>query len=132
MRALIFPHLTRITSRFTASVAQSGDTPLILRASNTTTRFSIRLSDFCNFTPRIHQKRSHQVRNPKFSWGACSYRPSSRRPTCALITYWNPPFQNSRSATAHHPLHSFLHTPLPSILTGSHTLDLPTVHLPAA
>ena len=26
-------------------------------------------SNFCNFTPRLHQKQSQKVRNPKFSWG---------------------------------------------------------------
>ena len=76
MRALIFPCLMWITSCFAASVTQSGVTPLILRASNATTRFSIRSSNFCNFTPRIHQKGS-QVRNPKFSsvGGGCSQIP---------------------------------------------------------
>ena len=37
--------------------------------SNTTTRFSCRLSYFCNFTLRLHKKRSQKVRNPKFSLG---------------------------------------------------------------
>ena len=111
MRALIFPHRTRIIGCFAASMTRSGVTPLILRASNTTTRFSSRSSNFCNFTPRTHQKRS-QVRNPKvrnvlrrseiknFPGGACPQAPPSRRPTHTLIAYWNPPFQNSRSATA--------------------------------
>ena len=31
-------------------------TPLLLWASKTTTRFSSKLSKFCNFTPRLHQK----------------------------------------------------------------------------
>ena len=104
MRALIFPHLAWILTRcFAASAARSGVTPLFLRASNTTTRLSSRSSYFCNFTQRIHQKRSQKVRNPKFSWGACPQTPPSRRPTRALIAYWNPPFQNSiyRSATDH-------------------------------
>ena len=72
---------------------------LILRASNLKTRFSSWSSNFYNFTPRIHQKRSQKVRNPKFSWGACPQTPPIRRPMRALIAYWNPPFQNSRSAT---------------------------------
>ena len=42
---------------------------------NTTTRFSSRSSNFFNFTPRIHQKRSQKVRNPTFSWGACPQTP---------------------------------------------------------
>ena len=42
--------------------------PLFWR--NETARFSSRSSNFCNFTPRIHQtERSQQVRNQKFSWG---------------------------------------------------------------
>ena len=73
---------------------------LILRASNTTTRFSSRSSNFYNFTPRIHQKRSQKVRNPKFSWGDMPPDPPSKHATRALIAYWNPPSQNSRSATA--------------------------------
>ena len=52
-----------------------GVPPLILRASKATTGFHSRSSKFCNFTPRIHQKRSHKVRNPKFSWGACPQIP---------------------------------------------------------
>ena len=62
MRALIFLRLTQITSCFAASAAQSGVTPLILWASNTTARFSSRLTNLCNFTPRIHQKLSQKVR----------------------------------------------------------------------
>jgi len=69
MRALIFPLLTRITSCFVASATQNGVTPLILQASNTTTRFSSKTSNFCNFTQRLHQKQSQKVRNPKFFWG---------------------------------------------------------------
>ena len=38
---------------FAASAARSGGTPLILRASNTTTRFSSRSSNFA-VTPRVH------------------------------------------------------------------------------
>ena len=40
--------------------------------TTTTTRFSSGSSNFRNFTPRIHQKQSQKVRNPKFSWGACT------------------------------------------------------------
>ena len=46
-----------------------------LRASNTTTRFSSKSSCFCNFTPRMHQKRSQKVRNPNFPGGACPQIP---------------------------------------------------------
>ena len=35
----------------------------------------------------------------KFSWGGMPPDPPSRRATRALIAYWNPPFENSRSAT---------------------------------
>ena len=71
MKMLIFPCLTQITitSCFAASAVRNGVTSLILCASNTTTRFSSGLSNFCNFTTRIHQKRSQMVRNPKFSLG---------------------------------------------------------------
>ena len=84
---------------FAASAALREVTPLILRASNTTTiRLAVDRPTFCNFTPRLHQKRSQEV---KFSWGG-GMPPDlpSRRATRALIAYWNPPFQNSRSATA--------------------------------
>ena len=65
--------LTRTTmQRCAASAARSGVTPLILRASNTTNRFSSRSS---NFIPKIHQKRSQEVRNPKSSWRACPQTP---------------------------------------------------------
>ena len=67
--------LMRITRCFAAFEARSGVTPLILRASNTTTRFSNRSSSFCNFTPRIHQKRSQKVRNQKKSWWTCPQTP---------------------------------------------------------
>ena len=62
-----FPLLTRITSKM--------ESHLILQTSNTETRFS-RSS---NFTPRIHQKRSQKVRNPKFSWGGMPPDPPRRR-----------------------------------------------------
>ena len=58
MRALMW-----ITSCFEASAARSGVTPLILRASNTTTRFSSRS---CNYIPRILQKQSQEAKNPIF------------------------------------------------------------------
>ena len=78
--ALIFPvpyaDNQLLCSLCNSAAARSGVTPLILRASNT--RFSSRWSNFCTFTPRIHQKQS-QVRN--LLGGA-------------------PPFQNSRSTTA--------------------------------
>ena len=99
MRALIFPLLTR-TTRSLCGPKQSH----AFNASNTT-RFSSRLSNFCNFTPRIHQKQSQKVRNLNLSWGRVggghASDPSSWHATHALIAYWNPPFQNSRSATVH-------------------------------
>ena len=101
MRALIFPCLTMITSCFAASAARSGVTLLIpVRALSTTTRFSSRSSSFCNFNQIIHQKQSQKVRNPKFFIGGMPQDPFSRRATCALITYWSTPSQNSRSTTA--------------------------------
>ena len=84
-----------------------GVTPLILRAPNTKISFSSKSSNFSNFTPRIHQKWSQKVRNPKFSWGHAP-RPYSRNATHAFIAYWNPPFQNSRSATVLNGLHCFV------------------------
>ena len=60
-----------ITSSFAASAAKWSHT-FIPRASNPTTRFSSRLS---NLIPRIHQKRSQEVRNPNFFWGACPQTP---------------------------------------------------------
>ena len=93
MGARIFPQLTKLTSFFAASVARSGVIPLILQASNTTTRFSSRSSNFCNFTPRIHQKGSQKVSTPNFSWGSMPLDPPSSCPTCTLIAYWNPLFK---------------------------------------
>ena len=65
----------RITSCFAASVAQSGVKPLILRASNPTTRFSSRSSSFCNLTLRIHQKRSQKSKILLGGRGACPQIP---------------------------------------------------------
>ena len=90
MSVLIFLRLTQITSCFAASAARGKVTPLILRASNTTTRFSSRWSNFCSFTARIHQKRS-QIRNPKFSWGACPHIPLAGA-LCALKSHTGTPF----------------------------------------
>jgi len=70
-----------------------------LLCNNTITRFSSRSSNFCNFTPRIHQKRSQKVKNYKIFLGGMPPDPSIKRATRALIAYWNPPFKNSRSAT---------------------------------
>ena len=103
MRALIFPHLTWITSCYVASATRSRVTPLILPAPNTTTRFSSRSFNFCNFTPRIHQKWSQKVKKhtnfPEGGGESMPPDPSNRCAMHALIAYWNPPFQNSRSAT---------------------------------
>ena len=55
---------------------------------------------FCNFTPRVHQKQSQKIKHHKnFPGGGMPPDPPSRRATRALIAYWNPPFENSRSAT---------------------------------
>ena len=62
--------------------------------------FRSKTFNFCNFTPRIHQKRSQKVRNPKNFLGCKPPDPPSRRASCALIAYWNPPFKNPRSAIA--------------------------------
>ena len=71
----------------------------ILRASNTTTRFSTRsiVQLLQYFIPRLHQKRSQKVRNLP---GGMPPDSPNRHATCILIAYWNPLFQNSRSATA--------------------------------
>ena len=58
--------------------------------------FSSRSPNFCNFTPRLHQKRSQKVRNQKFPGGGGG----GGGGTCTLIAYWNPPFQNSRLISA--------------------------------
>ena len=84
MRMLLFLHLMRITSCFAAFAARRGFTLLILWASNTT-RFSSRWSKFCSFTPRIHQKRSHKVRNQKREYAPRP--PPSRRPTSAQVNH---------------------------------------------
>ena len=74
----------------------------ILQASNTTTRFSGRSSNFCNFTPRLHQIRSEKVRN--LHWGGVVWGHTPDSPdmhaTCTLIAYSNSRFQNSRSTPA--------------------------------
>ena len=44
-------------SSFAVSAARNRVAPLNLQVSNTSTRFSNRTS-YCNFTPRLHQKRS--------------------------------------------------------------------------
>ena len=98
MRALIFPRL-RPTRCFAASAAQSGVTPLIQRASNTTTRFSSRSS---NFHPKNTPETISEGQKSKISWGAMPPDPPSVHPTHTLIAYWNRPFQNSRSATEEH------------------------------
>ena len=62
---------------------------------------------FCNFTPRVHQKQSQKIKNHKIFLGDMPQDPPSRRATRALIAYWNPPFEKSRSAT----VQSFLRFP---------------------
>ena len=78
------------------SLWPDGVTPLILRASKTTTRFSSRSSNFLQFQPK---NTPEKVKNPKFSWGGGGGPCLQTLPTCTLIAYWKPPFQNSRSAT---------------------------------
>ena len=99
MRALFFPApYADIQLLCSLCDSKRGHT-LILRAPNTTTRFSSRSSNFCNFTPRLLQKQSQKVKHSKISWEGMPPDPPSRHATHALIAYWNPPFQNSRSAT---------------------------------
>ena len=83
-----------VTCCFAASAAQNRVMPLILWASNTTTRFRSKTSNFCNFTPEYTR---NDLRS--FSGGGMPPDPPSKRVTHTLIAYWNPPFQNSRSAT---------------------------------
>ena len=97
----ISPHLTKITSCFAASAGWSGVTPLILWASNTTTRFSSGSSNFCNFTPRLHKKQSQKVRNTKFSWeegGGGAFPETPLAGALCTYAYWKTLFQNSRSS----------------------------------
>ena len=56
---LFSPHLMQITSCFAASAAQSQVT------SKTTTRFRTKLSKICNFSPRLHKKRSKILDPPQ-------------------------------------------------------------------
>ena len=76
-RTLIFPRFTRITSCFAASAAG----PKLTISPQEYTRNNLRRPEIQNFPG-----------------GACPQTPlaSALR---ALIAYWNPPFQNSRSAT---------------------------------
>ena len=60
---------------------------------NTTTRFSSRFVIQLFFTPKLHQKQSQRVRNPKNFLRGMSPDPSSRRTKRALIASWNPPIQ---------------------------------------
>ena len=78
--------------------------------SNTTTRFSSRSSNSCNFTPRIHQKQSQKVRN--FRRGPCPQTPlaGALRPLKSLGT----------------PLFKILDPPLPTSGTQSHRLPIAT------
>ena len=103
MRVLISPHLMQITNCFAALICGSKwNTPLIHAGFKNNYRFRSRSSNFCNFTPRLHQKRSQKVRNPNFSLGTCPQTPPppppSRHTMCTLITYWGPSFQNPKSA----------------------------------
>ena len=100
MRALIFLRLTQITSCYAASVTQSGVTPVIMRAPNATTRFSSRSSNFLQFHPKSIPET---ISEGQTFLGGMPPDPHSRRATRALIAYWNPPFQNSRSATGMSP-----------------------------
>ena len=72
-RALISLRLTRITSCFANSAARSGVTPLILRASNTTTRFSSSsINQLLQFHLKITPETISEGQNSKISfrrWG---------------------------------------------------------------
>ena len=48
----------------------------------------------------LQEYTGNDLRIQKFSLRGMPPDPPSRRTTRALIAYWNPPFQNSRSATA--------------------------------
>ena len=103
MRVLIFLRIMWITSCSAALAARNGVRPLIRpRASNTKINFSSRSSIFCNFTPRIHQKWPQKVRNPKFFLESISLQSPPPLPPAGVLSalYLNPPFHNSRSATA--------------------------------
>ena len=85
-RLLISQCLVWITSCFAPSAARS-------RVRHT-------FNSACNFTQRLHKKRSQKVRNPKFSWEGHAPRLSYSRRTCELWLHTGTPlFQNSRSAT---------------------------------
>ena len=96
MRALIFLHLVRITSlcglKWSHAFNFVGFKQLGLAVGHPT---------FANLPPKIHQKLSQKVRDQKiFGRGACPQTPPLAGALHALlIAYWNPPFQNSRSAT---------------------------------
>ena len=103
MRLLISPRLTPITT-----AVKSGLTPLILRASNTTTMFRSRVVKLVQFYPKITPE-TISVGRPEiqnFAWGGGGMSPDF--PMHTFITYWNLPSQIFRSATAFFllPLHS--------------------------
>ena len=95
---------TRITSCFAASAARSRVMPLILRAPNTTTRFSSRsvvqlfAISFQNCTTN-NLKRSEI---PNLVGRGADPQILLTGAMCALIAYWKPHFLNSRSATGLH------------------------------
>ena len=99
-----FLRLTRITNCYAVFAGQNGVTPSILQASNTKISFSSRSSNFLQFHPKntpetISEGLKSQIFLGEGGGWAMPPDPPSRRTTRALITYWNPPFQNSRSAT---------------------------------
>ena len=73
------------TSYFAVSAAQSGVTPLILQASNTTTRFSSRSSNFLQLHPKntpetVSEGQKCQI----FLWGGISQPPLLSTSSCFL------------------------------------------------
>ena len=82
-----------------ASAARNGVTPLIPRASNTTTRFRSKTSNFCNLNTISEGQKSKKYSGGG-GGGGMPPDPPSWCATRALIAYWIPLFQNSRSATA--------------------------------
>ena len=84
---------------FAAEMGRRMIMPLTLRASNTTTRFSSRSSNFSQFHPKDTPETISRGQKSKISWGSMPPDPPSRHTLQALLEYWNPPLQNSRPAT---------------------------------
>ena len=85
MRVLISLHFSWITSCLAAFVAQNRVMPLILQASNTTTMFSSRLSNFA-VSPQDYTRNN--LRNPRFSWGGGELRGEHRTWGGEMLPTW--------------------------------------------